>query len=129
MEKVSFQSTDEYIATFPIEIQEKLQNLRRIIKQAAPEAEEIISYNMPAYRQNGMLVYFAAAKKHIGFYPTGTPIPVFKDELVNYQTSKGAIQLPLDKEFDAELITKIVHFKIKENYMKLVDKKKTKKNG
>ena len=91
---VSFRSTDEYIATFPADVQELLQTMRAIIRAAAPEAEEIISYNMPAFYQNGNLVYFAALKKHIGFYPTAGGIAAFKDELSGYKSTKGAVNFP-----------------------------------
>lgn len=108
-------SVDAYIASFPLEIKLKLEELRSIIKNAAPKAEEIISYQMPAYKQNGMLVYFAGYKKHIGFYPTGSGIEAFKNELGIYKWSKGAVQFPLDKPLPKALITKMVKFKLKQN--------------
>lgn len=112
---------DEYILGFQPEIQILLETLRSTIKKAAPEAKEVISYNMPAYRQNGILVYFAANKNHIGFYPTSAPIQVFSEELKAYKTSKGAIQFPMDKPLPLGLITKIVEFR------KLEDSEKAKK--
>jgi uncharacterized protein YdhG (YjbR/CyaY superfamily) len=110
-----FKSTDEYIATFPETVRTKLEEMRAIIKAAAPDATETISYNMPAFAQNGNLVYFAAAKNHIGFYPTSTPIPVFAKELAAYDTAKGSIRFPMDKPLPKQLITDIVKFKVTEN--------------
>jgi len=97
---------DLYIETFPEDVQVLLQELRTIIKKTAPNAEEIMSYQMPAYKQNKRLVYFAGYKKHIGFYPHSSPIIHFQEELKNYKTSKGAIQFPKDKPLPKELIEK-----------------------
>lgn len=108
-------SVEEYITSFPAETEKVLQELRTIIKSAAPRAAEVISYHMPAYKQNGVLVYFAACKHHIGFYPTSSPINVFKEELKNYKTSKGAIQFPYDQPLPKNLITQIVEFRVKED--------------
>lgn len=113
-QKIKFKTIDEYISTYPKEIQLLLKNLRSIIKKAAPDSKEKISYNMPAFEQSGVLVYFAACKHHIGFYPTANPINVFKEELTPYKTSKGDIQLPIDKPLPVKLITKIVKFRIDE---------------
>ena len=108
-------NVDEYIASFPNDIQEILEAIRGTIIKAAPQAVEVIRYNMPAYKQNAVLVYFAAYKNHIGFYPTSSPIRVFKDDLKDYKTSKGAIQFPLYKPLPHKLITKIVHYKVTED--------------
>jgi uncharacterized protein YdhG (YjbR/CyaY superfamily) len=108
-------NTDEYIAGFPENIQRMLNDLRAVIKKAAPDAEESISYRMPAYKLNGVLVYFAAQTRHIGFYPTSSGVKAFMHELGSYKTSKGAIQFPIDKPLPLELITKIVQFRAKEN--------------
>ena len=116
--------TDNYIARFPKHIQEILQQMRSTIKKAAPKAEEVISYNMPAYKLNKILVYFAAYKNHIGFYPTSSPIKIFKDKLTSYKTSKGAIQFPINNPLPTALITKIVKFRMKENLQKVKTKKK-----
>lgn len=110
---------DSYIALQAEEVQPILMQLRNTIKKAAPKAEEVISYQMPAFKQNGMLAYFAAYKKHIGFYPTATPIKTFQTELVNYKYSKGAIQFPIDKKLPLGLITKMVKFKVAENNAKV----------
>lgn len=105
---------DSYIASVENpHVRKLLQQMREVVNKAAPKAEECISYGMPAVRQNRVLVYFAAAKKHIGFYPTGTGIEAFKDQLSDYQWSKGAIQFPFDKPLPIGLITKIVKFKVK----------------
>jgi uncharacterized protein YdhG (YjbR/CyaY superfamily) len=106
---------DQYIASFPGNVQVMLEQLREIIRNAAPEAEEVISYKMPAYKQEGMLVYFAGYKKHVGFYPTGTGIEAFKEEFTPYKWSKGAVQFPLDKPLPVDLITRMVKFRINYN--------------
>ena len=118
-----FKTIDEYHASFPKNVRSILSELKKTIINAAPGAEEVISYNMPAFKQNGMLVYYAAYKKHIGFYPTSTPIIFFKEELLTYKSSKGAIQFPLDKPLPLKLVTKIVKFKIKENREKELTRK------
>jgi len=92
--------------------------LRKTIKTAAPAAEEVISYNMPAIKQNGILVYYAAYKAHIGFYPTPSAIEAFKKELSKYESSKGAVRFPLDQPLPLSLITRIVKFRIKLNQEK-----------
>ncbi len=124
MQSKKFTTVDEYISQFPADIQEILQLVRKSIQKAAPGADELISYNMPAYKQNGVLVYFAPAKNHIGLYPTASPIIAFKKELEKYPTSKGAIQLPLDiKKIPTGLIKDIVKFKVMENKEKSKKKK------
>lgn len=112
MSKLSFTNTDEYIAQFPEEVQLRLVEIRNIIAKAAPKAEEVISYGMPAFRQNKILVWFAANKKHIGFYPSNSPITEFAEELKPYKTSKGAIQFPFDKPIPKTLVKKIVQYRI-----------------
>ena len=118
---------DDYIAGFPKDVQKALQQVRETIQKAAPKAEETISYAMPAFKQNGNLVYFAAWKEHIGFYATPTGNSAFKKDLAGYKTSKGAIQFPLDKPMPVQLITKLVKFRVKENEEKAALKKKAKK--
>ncbi len=105
-------NVNEYIAQFPLETQAVLNEIRAIIRKAAPKATEIISYGMPAYKMNHVLVYFAAYKKHIGFYPTGKGIEAFKEEFGDFKWSKGAVQFPLDKPLPRKLITRIVTYKI-----------------
>ncbi len=117
-----FKTVEEYIATFPKEIQELLKSMRSIIKSAAPKAEELISYNMPAFQLDKMLVYYAAWNSHIGFYPTASGIEEFKEDLSKYENSKGAIKFPIDKPLPVSLITKIVKFRVKENLEKTKSK-------
>lgn len=112
MNKNTPTSVDDYIAQFPIETQKLLKQLRAIIKKAAPKAEEVISYQMPAYKQQGPLVYFAGYKYHIGFYPTGSGIKAFEAQLSDYKWSKGAVQFPLDKPLPVDLITKMVKHRV-----------------
>jgi uncharacterized protein YdhG (YjbR/CyaY superfamily) len=109
-----FSTIDEYIAAQDNDRKSALQQLRKIIKAAAPKAEEVISYGMPAFKYGSVLVYFAAGKNHYGFYPTAKPIEVFKDKLKPYKTSKGAIQFPVDKSLPQKLITEIVKYRLKE---------------
>jgi uncharacterized protein YdhG (YjbR/CyaY superfamily) len=108
-------SIDMYIARFPPEIQVLLEQVRSIIKVSAPEAVEVISYQMPAYKYNGMLLYFAAYKKHIGFYPMASGIAAFKNELSIYKNAKGSVQFPLDKPMPLDLISQIVKYRVNEN--------------
>jgi len=110
-----FNSIDEYIATFPEEIQEKLAELRATIRASAPDAEEKISYQMPTFALKGNLVHFAAHKKHIGFYPSPSGIQAFKHELSIYEGAKGSVRFPIDKPLPLELISKIVKFRVTEN--------------
>ena len=113
-----FKSIDDYFAAFPAGTKAILIELRKTIKTAAPAAEEVISYNMPALKQNGILVYYAAYKAHIGFYPTPSAIEAFKKELSKYESSKGAVRFPLDQPLPLSLITRIVKFRIKLNQEK-----------
>jgi uncharacterized protein YdhG (YjbR/CyaY superfamily) len=113
--KTNFSSIDEYIANFPEEIQTKLVEIRTVIKTAAPDAQEKISYQMPAFTLRGNLVYFAAHKKHVGFYPTSSGISAFKLELSDYEYSKGAIKFPISKPLPLDLISEIVKFRVAEN--------------
>jgi uncharacterized protein YdhG (YjbR/CyaY superfamily) len=110
---------DEYIAGFPPDVQEILQKIRMTIHEAAPEATEKISYQMPTFFLKGNLVHFAAFKEHIGFYPVPTGIEKFKKELSVYKQGKGSVQFPLDQPMPYELITKIVKFRVKENLSKV----------
>jgi uncharacterized protein YdhG (YjbR/CyaY superfamily) len=118
---------DEYIEQFPANVQAILQKLRGTIKKTAPAAEEVISYQMPAFKYHGMLVYFAGYKNHVGFYPTSSPMKVFKDRLTDYKTSKGAIQFPINDAIPLTLVKDIVKFRIKENLEKENAKLKMKK--
>ena len=109
---------DEYIRSAPPAVQGKLRAIRAAIKEEAPDAIEKISYQMPTFALNGNLVHFAAFKNHIGFYPAPSGIEHFTDELARYQTSKGAIQFPLDEEIPLDLIRQIVRFRVQENLLK-----------
>jgi uncharacterized protein YdhG (YjbR/CyaY superfamily) len=122
-----FTTHDQYIKASPKEIQSRLQEIRAIIHQAAPEAEEIISYSMPAFKLFGNLVYYAANKSHVGFYPgDGTTVALFKDELTKYTTTKSAIHFPIDKPIPQALVKKIVKHRIKENQERAALKKLSK---
>lgn len=125
--RIKYKTIDDYILHFPPEVQEILNQLRKVIKEAAPDAEEKISYQMPAFAFHGNLVYFAAYKNHIGFYPTSSGIAEFKQELSEYKGSKGAVQFPIGKPLPFELISKIVHFRVAENIKRAEDKLKKKK--
>ncbi len=115
--KAGFTTIDEYIAGFPADIQKKLQEIRRVIHETAPEASEKISYQMPTFYLNGNLVHFAAFKKHIGFYPTPSGVEAYP-ELMQYKTGKGTLQFPLDQPIPYELIRRVVEFRVKENLTK-----------
>ena len=109
------QTIDDYIAGFPAEVQAILQQIRTIIRETVPDAEEVISYQMPTYRLHGKLVHFAAFKQHIGFYPTPTGVEGFMDELAPYQHAKGSIRFPLDQPIPYALIRKIVKYRENKN--------------
>ena len=117
---------DEYISAYPAEVQKKLWQLLKVIKQSAPGAEEAISYGMPMLRLQGRLLYFAAFKNHIGFYPMASGIASFKSKLKDYKWAKGSIQFPLDKPIPVGLVTQIVKFRVKENIKKVKKKAKRK---
>jgi uncharacterized protein YdhG (YjbR/CyaY superfamily) len=119
-----FKNIDDYVATFPENVQHKLMELRSAIKESAPEAEEAISYGMPAFKLNGILVWFAAHKKHIGFYPTHSGILGFEEKLSTYKHSKGAVQFPIDKPIPLEMVREIVRFRVKENLARGIRRRK-----
>lgn len=125
MSDKKFKTVTQYFLTLPREKKKLLKELRDTINEAAPEAEELISYNMPAFKYHGMLVYYMAHTNHIGFYPGNKAVnEVFKNELTVYKTSKGAIQLPFNKPIPKRLIKNIVKFRMKENLNKSEAKKK-----
>jgi uncharacterized protein YdhG (YjbR/CyaY superfamily) len=126
-EKPGPNTIDDYIAGFPVEVQEIIEQIRLTIRQAAPEAEETISYQIPTFVLEGNLVHFGAFKKHIGFYPTSSGIANFRKELAAYAGAKGSVQFPLDQPMPLELISKIVKFRVKENLAKAQAKRKKKK--
>ena len=117
---------DEYIAGFPDDVQEILERIRRTIRKAAPEAEEKISYRMPAFSLNGNLVHFAAYKKHIGLYPAPTGTREFNRELSVYRAAKSSVRFPLDKPIPFDLISKLVKIRMQENFERAQAKQKKK---
>lgn len=128
----SITTIDEYIANAAEEDRDTLMELRRVIHEAAPDATEKISYQMPTFYLHGNLVHFAAFKGHFGFYPAPTGIEAFQEDLSKYKGSKGAIQFPKDKPLPYELIVRIVKFRVEENISaneaKKAKKKRTEKS-
>ena len=118
------QTIDEYIAGFPVDLQDILQKIRATIQEAAPDAQETISYQMPTFTLQGNLVHFAAFKSHIGFYPVPSGIEAFKDELAVYKQGKGSVQFPLDQPIPYDLIRRIVIYRVQENLAKAAAKQK-----
>jgi uncharacterized protein YdhG (YjbR/CyaY superfamily) len=118
MKNTGYTNIDEYIAQFPPEIQQKLLQMRATIRAAAPQAKEKISYGMPAFDENGVLVYFAAFKNHLSFFPTGSVRSAFGEELAKYPGGKGTVQLPLTDPLPLDLITRIVKYRQAENNAK-----------
>jgi len=116
---------EEYLSGFSGETLEIMEELRRVIKENAPASKEVISYGMPAYRLHSVLVYFAAQKKHLGFYPTASAIEVFSEKLKAYHTSKGTVRFPYNLPLPYELIAEIVRFRYKEDMDKYQAKKRS----
>ena len=115
MEKgTKFKSVDEYFNSFPEDTRHILEQIRKTVQYAAPQATEVISYNMPAIKLNGVLVYYAAYQDHIGFYPTASGIESFKKDFSEYKWSKGAVQFPIGRPMPLDLIAKIVRFRLQE---------------
>lgn len=114
MEKKTYQNIDQYIADYSDEVGEILNQIRSCIKEVAPEAQEVISYNMPAFKQGKVLVYFAAFKNHIGFYALPSGNVAFQQELSKYKVGKGSIQFPLNQPIPFELIKQMVAFRLEE---------------
>ena len=108
-------NVDAYISQFPADVQAQLQQLRKIIHTAAPDANEKISYGIPTFYLHGNLVHFAAYRNHIGFYPSSSGVLAFAQELAAYKTSRGTVQFPLGQPLPVELIKKIVAFRVTEN--------------
>ena len=119
MAKTNFQTIDEYIGTFPKDVQVILEKVRQTIRKAVPGSEEVISYQIPAFKLQGKyLVYFAAWKHHLSLYPVPRGDEAFKKEVVSYQTGKGTVQFPLDQPLPLGLIQKMVKYRLKENLEK-----------
>ena len=114
---------DAYIAGFPADVRDILHQIRNVIRNAAPQAQESISYGMPAFKQAGPLVYFAAWEKHVGFYPAGQ-VAGFEDKLAGYERSKGTIRFPLDQPIPYDLITEITVARLEDNLAKAAAKSK-----
>ncbi len=122
-----FESVKEYFAAFPPGTRRILKNMQKIIRASVPSGvEEVISYNMPAFRLNGVLVWYAAYQKHIGFYPSSSGIEAFKEELSEYKNSKGAVQFPLDHPLPVDLISRMVKYRVDCDLEKAKEKKKKK---
>lgn len=111
---------DNYIMNFSDAVQDKLNEMRSLIIESAPDAKETISWNMPAYKLNGVLVYFAAFKKHISLFPTGADLEPFEEELLDYKRSKGTIQFPLNEPLPQDLIKRIVKHRVKQNLERIL---------
>jgi uncharacterized protein YdhG (YjbR/CyaY superfamily) len=118
MKATAVTNVNEYIADFPAATRQMLKQLRSAIKETAPEAEEYIGYQMPAYKLHGILVYFAGYKNHIGFYPGTAALEKFSREVEGFKTSKGTVQFPLDQPLPLKLIRDMVKFRVKENMQK-----------
>ena len=116
--KKTLRNFDAYLERFPKNVQRLLQKMRLTIKKAAPQAKETISYGIPAFALNGLLVWFAAHKNHIGFYPRASAIAAFKKELSAYKGAKGSVQFPFDKPIPLALISRIVKYRMKQNLSK-----------
>lgn len=123
------QSIDDYINSFPPEVRQILQELRQTIKEAAPQAEEKISYQMPTFTLHGNLVHFGAFSEHIGFYPTPSGIEAFKEELSRYKGAKGSVQFPIDEPLPLSLIRRIVEYRVRENLERQQSKRARKRDG
>jgi len=123
--KTKFTSVEEYLASFPENIKVRLLEIREAIKKTVPEADEVISYNIPAFKLKTVLVWYAGYKKHIGFYPVGEGSEAFGEELSAYKLSKGTVRFPLDQPIPADLVREIVKYRKKEEDEKLLLKSKT----
>jgi uncharacterized protein YdhG (YjbR/CyaY superfamily) len=124
-----FKTMDEYISTFPEDVQRVLNELRQTIREAAPEAEETINYQIPTFALHGNLVHFAAFEKHIGFYPTPSGMEAFKKELSSYKSAKGSVQFPIDQPLPLPLLRRIVEYRVKENVERKQKKKASRKKS
>jgi len=121
--KSQYATIPEYISQFPEHVRGILEELRRVISESAPEAEEAISWGMPTFRLHGNLVHFAAYKHHIGFYPGSSAIDAFREDLPQYEYSKGTVRFPIDKPIPFDLVRKIVRYRVKVNSEKAKMKK------
>jgi uncharacterized protein YdhG (YjbR/CyaY superfamily) len=107
---IRYRNIDDYVASFPPELRKVLEQIRQTVRKAAPGAEEMIKYNMPAFSSNGNVVYFGAFRHHIGLFPSPSGVPAFEKELSAYKTGKGSVQFPLDHSMPLSLISRIVKY-------------------
>jgi uncharacterized protein YdhG (YjbR/CyaY superfamily) len=128
MERSTPKNVDDYISWFPEETQKLLVEIRHLIKKHAPEALETISYNIPAYKLNGVLLYFAGYQKHVSIYPAPRENSIFEEELKKYKGGKGTLQFPLNKPLPQDLIRRIIVFRKEKNHTQLNHSKSTKSN-
>ena len=127
-EKLKFNQVADYMATLPQNAQNILEEIRQAIKETAPEAEEVISYQLPAFRFHGMLIYYSAYKEHVSLsFPSASVFKAFEKELTGYETGKSTIKFPLNKPMPLQLVKAIVKHRMKENLEKESIKGKTKK--
>ena len=112
------QTIEQYIAGFSPEIQSLLEELRSVIREEAPEAEETISYQLPTFKLHGNLIHFGAFKNHIGLYPTPSGMEQFREALSAYENAKGSVKFPLNQPLPWDLIREIVRFRVNENLEK-----------
>ncbi|HSL30775.1 MAG TPA: DUF1801 domain-containing protein [Anaerolineales bacterium] len=124
-----FKTIDEYINSFSDDVQSILNELRQTIRDAAPEAEETINYQIPTFTLNGNLVHFAAFPNHIGFYPTPGGMEAFEEELSRYKRAKGSVQFPIDEPLPLPLIRRIVEYRVKENLERKPKKNSSSRKG
>jgi uncharacterized protein YdhG (YjbR/CyaY superfamily) len=117
-DKPDCKTTEEYIALFSGDVKKKLQTIRKLVRKLAPDATERISYGMPSFYLNGNLVYYAAFRDHIGFFPTASGVAAFEDKLTKYKFSKGTIRFPFGEPLPTALITRIMKFRVAENRKK-----------
>jgi uncharacterized protein YdhG (YjbR/CyaY superfamily) len=128
IKKTSFSTVDEYLALHPAGIREKLEELRDTIRKAAPQAEEVISYSMPAFKYHGMVAWFAATKNHYGLYMRPGTLKAFKERLKGYSLTMSTVQLPYDKPLPKKLVSDLVKYQVRQNLekeqLKAITKKK-----
>jgi uncharacterized protein YdhG (YjbR/CyaY superfamily) len=121
---IKAKDVEEYIASFPKDVQKILKEVRETIKAAAPQAEESISYGIPGYKFDGPVAYFAGYKNHIGFYATPNGHEAFRDELTGYRQGKGSVQFPIGEPMPLKLISRVVKYNLKHNIEKAKVKRK-----
>jgi len=118
MSKGTAKDFDSYSDRFPNDVQQRLREMREAIRKAAPEATETISYRIPAFRLDGILVWYAAHTSHIGFYPGASAIATFAKELSAYESAKGSVRFPFDEPLPLSLVARIVKYRVREQLSK-----------